>query len=87
MCAHGATVTGRWKTYINRRRPFDPALQDHNGKYAWYAGMRPGQEHGKLTALDDDQYTFACSSTGSAVSRGEKERCDTGTWVAEPLLS
>jgi hypothetical protein len=42
----------------NKRKPFDPVLQDHNGKYAWYSGM-----HGKLTALEDGQYTFACQTS------------------------
>ena len=43
----------------SKRHPFDPFLQDHNDKAAWYAGL-PGQELGKLTALPDGQYTFAC---------------------------
>ena len=60
-----------FKTH-NRRKPFDPILQDHHGKYAWYAGL-PGNEHGKLTALEDGQYTFACQNSQRTVILQEYE--------------
>ena len=56
----------------NRRKPFDPMLQDHNGKTAWYAGL-PGNEHGKLTALEDGQYTFACQTAMATKTLQEYE--------------